>query len=148
MTNLKSMIAATAASLAVMAPLAGAAEADYNGFRKGNRHVDVRPVPTHVRGPNRRYDHRAMYTPRIDMRIATQGRRIRNGRLAGRLTRFEAIRLRGRLFAIKSARSFARIDGVVTFKERRRLMVMLDDNSHRIRRLAHNGRVRGSFRRY
>ena len=76
----------------------------------------------------------------INNRIARQSRRIRNGRRTGRLTRFEALRLNGRLVAIRSVLKMARIDGRVSQRERGRILGMLDTNSRRIVRMANNRR--------
>jgi hypothetical protein len=138
MIKMKSIFAATVAAIAMAAPLAGAAEAGYDGFRNAKHNVQVRD--DHFRVARSRYRHRNVATPVIDQRIARQARRIRKGRRAGRLTRFEGVHLRSRLFAIRSARGVARWDGRVTRSERRRLKRMLDVNSRRIRRLSRNGR--------
>lgn len=152
MSAIKNTFIASAAAFALIAPLAGSANADYNGFKRdGIQKLDNGLKQTVASGP-RRYNPRGIYrgerrrpisavrTPRIDARINNQQRRIRRGRNTGQLTRLEAIRLSGHLFSIRSARSIARIDGRVTPQERRRLQAMLDTNSKRIRRLARNGR--------
>lgn len=83
---------------------------------------------------------RAVWTPRIDQRIERQTRRIRRGMRTGRLNRWESMRLRGWMYAIRSSRQFSRLDGHVSRRERRELMRMLDQNSQRIRRLVNEDR--------
>jgi hypothetical protein len=138
MTKMKSMIAATVAAIAVAAPLVGAAEAGYNGFRAAKHNAHDRG--DRVRVARSRYKRGDVATPSIDQHIKNQARRIRTGRRSGRLTRVEGIQLWGRLFSIRSARGVARLDGGITRSERRRLKRMLNVNSQRIRRLSRNGR--------
>ncbi|MGI9523192.1 MAG: hypothetical protein ACR2PG_16260 [Hyphomicrobiaceae bacterium] len=80
------------------------------------------------------------HTRHIDRRIRRQNKRIRKGRRVGDLTVFEYRRLRFRMFQIRNARRLVKLDGVVSFRERRRLHRLLDRNSDRIRRLRNNGR--------
>jgi len=144
MIGLKKTFVATAAALALMAPLAGVSHAKYDGFKHKNvtqsQTQQSKRHGTHLRLAQRRG--RSIRTPRIDGRIANQRRRINRGRKSRRLNAIEAIRLRGHLYTIRSIRRLARIDGRVTRKERSRLNAMLDKNSKRIRRLATNGRRR------
>jgi hypothetical protein len=78
----------------------------------------------------------------INRRLDRQSRRISAGRRMGDLTRFEALRLRGRLAAIRASLRFARIDGQVSPRERSHLNRMLNTNSERIARLSLSGRFR------
>lgn len=156
MNTMKKLLAATAVIAASMMPVIGSAEAKskHDGFRGNHtkvvKHKRFNPRARHNRGNrfnriHKRPDfrHYSVHTPHIDARIERQAKRIRRGRARGRLSRFEAVRLRSRLISIRSARSFARLDGRVTRTERSRLNHMLDRNSNRIRRMAHNG-----FRRF
>ena len=142
MMTTKNLMIAAAAAVMTMAPLVGMAEAKRGDYRGGyesaepSRHSGYRKV-ARTRGH--------VFTPRINQRIENQERRIRRGRMTGRLTRFETFRLRSRLAAIRSARRLAGIDGHVSRWERDQLISMLDKNSRRIRHLARNGR--GSFDR-
>lgn len=135
MSTFRKIFAATAVSAAFMMPMVGAAEAK-RGDGDRVHHQVVQGEQTYRIAQRRR----RLATPVIDRRIANQRRRIRRGRRVGRLTRIEAVRLRSRLFAIRSVRRFARLDGRVTRAERRRMIQMLDTNSKRIRRLSRNGR--------
>ena len=144
--NLKHAIAALATA-AIMMPAVGTAEAHkYKNDRletKQYSNFDRRDddfVPRRFRRDRER--HAAVWTPRIDLRIERQMRRIRRGVRRGQLTRWETFRLRSRMFAIRSVRQFARLDGKVTGQERRELMRMLNNNSQLIRVLKRNGRER------
>ena len=77
-------------------------------------------------------------TPLVTKRLERQGRKIRNGRNAGKLTRQEAAYLRSNLREIRFRKRLAARDGVVTRRERLRLHAMLDRNSVRIKRLKNN----------
>jgi len=142
MISLRNTIAVIATAFALMAPMAAASYANsgLNGFEKSTGKA------VHQRSKLVRYARyhpdRSIRTPRIDFRITKQTRRIVRGRRSGRLTRIEAVRLRGHLLAIRSARGFARVDGRVTRRERLRLNAMLHRNSKRIHRLSRNGRRR------
>lgn len=83
---------------------------------------------------------RATATPGINARIRRQALRIRRGVRIGSLNRFETRILRRGLRRIQFSKWNASRDGVVTTRERVRLHRQLDRNSHRIRRLVHNGR--------
>ena len=127
---LKSIGFAALGALVLAAPLTTSAQA------QSSRHYGYHDVR-----------HGNTYTPGIDRRIRRQNRRIRRGRDFGDLTRGEYFRLKYRLFRIKNARRYAKIDGYVSRGERRRLHRMLDRNSRRINRLRNNGRYAG-FGRY
>jgi hypothetical protein len=139
MTAFKQIIVATTAAFALLAPLAGSAiaKSEHNGFGRGHYSKGPQDHATPIRARGSFY-HGKVRTPFIDQRIERQTNRIQRGRYAGRLTRFEALRLKSRLFAIRSAREIARVDGKVTYAERRRLMNLLDRNSSRIKKLARN----------
>ena len=81
----------------------------------------------------------AQYTPRIDRRMRNQYRRIRRARRNGRLTRFEAWRVRGGLATIRQAKRWAARDGYIDRRERRWVLRMLNRNSRLINRLVRNG---------
>jgi len=136
MKTLSKITIAAALSLAALAPLTGAAHAKtgLNGFGKTLEARDTSVVPVARRRGRR------VATPRIDRRIKRQARRIRRGMRRGHLTRFETVRLRGRLFGIRSVRRLAKRDGRVTRRERNRLMRLLNRNSKRIQRLSRNRR--------
>lgn len=149
MGRMKTVIAATAAVMALATPFIGAAEARQDRDRS-RQVIDLRDEGFHTvarRRDQRRFDpFGSVATPRINRRIRNQMRRIRFARETGRLSRFRSMRLRGRVFAIKSALQFAKIDGNVTRYERRRLNAMLNRNSHRIRRSIRFGGFARSFR--
>ena len=137
--SFKTMVLGAAAAAVMALPMVGAAEAK-PGARDGRQVIMVsKPWFGHQRFGARGHWGRVA-TPVINNRIARQSQRIRNGRQTGRLTRFEALRLQGRLVAIRSALKMARIDGRVSERERGRILGMLDDNSQRIVRLANNRR--------
>jgi hypothetical protein len=134
----KTLLAAAAAVLAAL-PLAGTAEA--GPARKSGEQL---VFAQHERGPVRlaaRRHRGDVRTPLIDKRIANQQQRIQRGIGRGGLTRFEALRLKRRLAVIRGAVRMARFDGDVTRAERRKILGMLDVNSDRIARLAHNRRA-------
>ena len=141
-------IAVTAAAIALATPFIGAAEARQDRHRDGRQTVELRHnnlVLVSNRRQGRRFDPLgSVATPRINRRIRNQMRRIRIGRETGRLSRFKSIRLRGRVFAIRSALQFAKLDGHVARHERHRLTKMLNANSRRISR---SMRLGGHFRR-
>ena len=139
MGTTKNWIAATAAVIALATPFIGAAEARQDRFRDGRqtfelRHNDVQLIASRRNGRrfNRRF--RSVATPVINRRIGNQMRRISRARDTGRISRFRSVRLRGRVFAIRSALRFAKLDGRVTGGERGRLISMLNANSRRISR--------------
>ena len=142
-------IAATAAFMALATPMIGSAEARQDRHRDGKQTLELRYDDVRfdrVRRDTRRFDRfGSIATPRINRRIANQIRRIRRGYNSGRLSRFQTARLRGRVFAIRSALRFARFDGDVSRHERRRLVRMLNRNSRRINRKMRFG---GDFRRF
>lgn len=141
MNIMKNMIAATAVTIAAIAPLSAGAIAAPSGLLAGNSlHADGKAIVIQAKGKRYHGRRHSKSTPVIDRRIARQSGRIARGRALGRLTRLEAVRLKGRLFAVRSARRFAKFDGRVTRTERLRLNRMLDRSSSRIRRLARNGR--------
>ena len=148
MGTTKNLIAATAAVMALATPLISSAEARQDRHRDGRQFVELRNNDVRLvvnRRDRRRFDRfGSVATPRINRRIRNQMRRIRIGRETGRLSRFKSIRLRGRVFAIRSALQFAKLDGHVARYERRRLTGMLNANSRRIRRSMRFG---GNFRR-
>lgn len=95
----------------------------YNGFKT---YEQGRTVPCVC---NSNFNWGTIATLRIDLRISHQKQRIDIGQRTRRLTRIEAIRLRGYLIAIRSARQVSRNDGRVTKKERSRQLELLDTNS-------------------
>jgi len=138
--SLKTLILGAACAAMVALPMVGAAEAK-PGTNRGDREV----VFVKRDGPSHRVsalNAMRVATSGINRRLDRQSRRIRAGRLFGNLTRFEALRLRGRLAAIHASLRFARIDGRVSPRERHHLNRMLDTNSERIARLSRNGRFR------
>lgn len=139
-TTFKTMTIGAAAALAAMA-MVGAAEAK-PGARGDKQIIMVAKTRVGDRrdGARVRWGRGRVATPVINRRIARQSQRIRNGRRTGWLTRFEALRLNGRLVAIRSALKMARFDGRVSPRERNRLLWMLDANSRRIAQLGRNGR--------
>ena len=138
--SFKTMVLGAAAAALVALPMAGAAEAR-PGVKRGEREVVFveRAGPFHQIAARRAA---RVATPVINRRLDRQARRISAGRRIGDLTRFEALRLRGRLAAIRASLRFARIDGQVTPRERHHLNRMLNTNSERIVRLSRNGRFR------
>ena len=82
-------------------------------------------------------------TPRIDRREAHQRVRIAEGRVSGRLTRGEVVRLRAGQRHVHRMERRAKADGVVTRAERRRIARTQDRQSRAICRLKHNARRRG-----
>ena len=147
MGTTRNWIAATAAVIAMAAPFIGSAEARPDRHRDG-KHVELRGDNFQLivnRRDGRRFDRvGSTRTPLIRRRIQNQLRRIARGRETGRLSRFSNIRLRGRVFAIRSALRFSKLDGHVSRRERGRLMSMLNRNSDRIRR--HSSFDRGNRR--
>lgn len=145
----KKLIATTAALIALAAPFVGAAEARQDRHRGDKQTYELRDSDYHpaaARRNGRRFGrYGSVATPRISRRIRNQMRRIRIGRETGRLSRFKSVRLRGRVFAIRSALQFAKLDGRVNSRERSRLIGMLNANSRRISR---NTRFGGNFRRF
>lgn len=138
--SFKTMVLGAAAAALVALPMVGAAEAK-PGAKRGEREV----VFVERAGPFHRVAARRqarVATPVINRRLDRQSRRINAGRRIGDLTRFEALRLRGRLAAIRASLRFARIDGQVSPRERRHLNRMLNTNSERIVRLSRSGRFR------
>ncbi len=131
---IKTIGTAVLGALVLTAPLAANAQSkhDYLGF--GLHHTKFGAK------------HGAVYTPGINRRIRRQNRRINRGRRLGDLTRFEYRKLKFKLFQIRMARRYAKIDGHVSRGERRRIHRMLDRNSRRIFRLRHNDRYAGDFR--
>jgi hypothetical protein len=84
----------------------------------------------------------AQTTPRVDRRQQNQKTRVRRGVNSGELTRRE---VRGIKSSTKTTRRYekrAKSDGVVTWKERRRLNRMQNRNSRKIYRKKHNRRDR------
>lgn len=141
MTNaFQKLLLAAAGAVLVTLPLGVAAEAAPR-HKPDRQHAAFKHDrgPVHLAARRHRGDVR---TPLINQRIANQARRIEAGIARGRLTRIEALRLRGRLAAIRTSLRFARMDGDVTMGERRRILAMLDANSSRIARLAQNRRFR------
>jgi hypothetical protein len=138
--SFKAIMLGAAAALVHM-PMAGAAEAK-PGARGGKPIIMVAksPVGERCSGVRRNWSRKRAATPVINRRIARQAQRIRNGRRMGWLTRFEALRVNGRLVAIRSALKVARFDGRVSGRERSPIQSMLDANSTRIARLARNDR--------
>lgn len=135
--SFKTMILGAAVAALVAMPMVSGAQA------KPGKRWDHGVVSTKSVNPANRYVERRMArvaTPVINQRLNRQANRIQAGRRSGDLTRFEAMRLKGRLFAIHSALRFARLDGQVTPRERRHIQRMLDQNSERIGRLRHNRR--------
>lgn len=149
MGTTKNWIAATAAVIAMATPFIAAAEARQDRYRDGKQSVELRNDDIRLianRRDGRRFNRfGSVATPLISRRIRNQMRRIRIGRETGRLSRFKSMRLRGRVFAIRSALQFAKLDGRVARYERRRLIGMLNANSRRIRR---NIRIGGNWRRF
>lgn len=122
---IKSLAIATLGAMIMSAPLtANARPLDRFADRYELRHGDIS-------------------TPGIDRRVRRQHRRIRRGRRLGDLTRGEYRRLMFALFNIRVERRFAKRDGYVSFRERRRLQRMLTRNGRNIRRLRNNGNYRG-----
>ena len=149
MSTTKNWIAATAAVIALSTPFIGAAEARQDRHRDGVRVIELRNNDarfTVVRRDTSRFDRRfgSVRTPLIRQRINNQMRRISNAQASGRIGRFKSLRLRSRVFAIRSALQIATLDGRVTHGERRHLMSMLNANSNRIR----NASFRGGNRRF
>ncbi|MFY0615728.1 MAG: hypothetical protein JXQ99_29635 [Hyphomicrobiaceae bacterium] len=148
MGTTKNLIVATTAAMALAIPFIGAAEARQDRDRSYNQSIELRDQDYRrdiSRRGERRFDRfGSLATPRIKSRIKRQMRRIRRGFDTGRISRFRSMRLRGRVFAIRTALRFAKLDGHVTRSERRYLNDLLDTNSRRIRRSARNGR---DFRR-
>ena len=140
MSKMKNMIVA-AAALAMTAPLVGAAEAKPNGLHGAKQALETPGAAVHLARSDR-YERRrgSVRTPVINRRIATLSSRINRGRARGSLTRLEAFRLKNRLFRIRAASRFAKLDGRVTRSERHRLNSMLDVNSSKIRRFSRNDR--------
>lgn len=149
MGTMKNVIAATTAVMALATAFVGAAEARQDRDRS-RQVIELRDDNFH--SVARRRDHRridrfgSVATPRINRRIRNQMRRIRLARETGRLSRFRAVRLRGRVFAIRSALQFAKLDGHVTRYERRRLNRMLNRNSDRIWRSVRFGGLARNYR--
>ena len=149
MGTTKNWIAATAAVIALATPFVSVAEARQDRHCGGKQtvelhHNDIRLI-AHRRDGRRFNRFGSIATPSINRRIRNQMRRIRIGRQTGRLSRFKSMRLRGRVFAIRSALQFAKLDGRVARRERLRLNAMLNANSNRIRRKMRFG---GNFRRF
>ncbi|MFY0614061.1 MAG: hypothetical protein JXQ99_21210 [Hyphomicrobiaceae bacterium] len=149
--NFKHAIAAVVTA-AIMMPGIGAAEAKTSKeiqskkqqLNQFNRHFDRDDgyvAPRHYQGDR----HSSVWMPGIDRRIERQMRRIRRGVRRGQLTRWETMRLRSRIFTIRSVRQFARLDGHVSGRERREIVRMLNQNSQLIRQLKRNDHER-SFR--
>ncbi|MFT7577326.1 MAG: hypothetical protein ACI9XZ_003722 [Alphaproteobacteria bacterium] len=149
MGTTRNWIAATAAVIAMATPFIGSAEARPDRFRDGKQ-IELRGDNVQLivnRRDGRRFNRRgSVRTPRIHRRIQNQLHRINRGRNTGRLSRFSSVRLRGRVFAIRSALRFSKLDGHVSGRERGRLMSMLDANSNRIRRHSRFGNGNRRFR--
>ena len=79
-------------------------------------------------------------TPLINRRMENQRKRIRRGIRSGELTRYERRYLRENLRDIRWTKRRMARDGVITVRERYRLMSMLDANGRKIRRLKNNNR--------
>ena len=77
-------------------------------------------------------------TPGIDQRAANEQKRIDQGVASGQLTPREAKRMEGRQAHIAKEETRAKSDGVVTAKERRRLVRHQDDASRAIYRQKHD----------
>ncbi|MDE2606244.1 MAG: hypothetical protein KGL68_10035 [Burkholderiales bacterium] len=77
-------------------------------------------------------------TPRIDQRAANQQKRIDQGVASGQLTPREAQHLERRESHIAREESRAKSDGVVTARERRRLVRHQDAASRAIHRQKHD----------
>jgi Spy/CpxP family protein refolding chaperone len=77
----------------------------------------------------------------IDARQASEARRIEQGRRSGELSWREYRALKSQQSRIAADERRARADGVVTPEERHRLNRELDQASHDIYRLKHNGEV-------
>lgn len=109
----------------------------------------IAPAPAYVApGPAYtapRYDGR----DRVRQRLRNQRNRIENASARGELRRGEERRLRENLRDIRATfRDYRDNDGVIGQYEEAQLMRMLDRNSRRIFRLAHNDRVAGGYRAY
>ncbi len=77
-------------------------------------------------------------TPVVNRREHRQVHRIRHGIRDGELTRREAARLGAEQARIRGYERYARSDGRVTFRERRRLDHMLDRSNRNIYRQTHD----------
>ncbi|MGA9771782.1 MAG: hypothetical protein WBV94_22315 [Blastocatellia bacterium] len=77
-------------------------------------------------------------TPYIDRREHREQQRIRQGIRSGELTRREAMRLQAEQARIRVAERYAKSDGHVSWRERRRLDNMLDHSSRDIHRQKHD----------
>ena len=121
MTLLKTSLTALAGA-AILATTIGAASAAPNRGDRGFR----------LPGP--------LATPVINRRIDNQRNRIRKGIRTGQLTRYERRYLRENLREIRWAKRRMARDGIITVRERYRLMDMLDANGRKIRRLKTNNR--------
>lgn len=145
MSITKNWITATAAVIAMTTPFIGSAEARPDRFHNTKK-IELRGDGIQLivnRHDGRRFKWLgSVRTPRINRRIKNQMRRIARGRDTGRISRMSGIRLRSRVFAIRSALQFAKLDGHVSRVERNRLLNMLDANSDRIRRHARFGNRR------
>ena len=78
------------------------------------------------------------HTPGINRRERHERQRIRQGVRSGELTRRETARLMAGQARIHAAERYAKADGRVTVRERRRLDSMLDRASRNIYRQKHD----------
>ena len=81
-------------------------------------------------------------TPEINRRERRQRRRIRQGVRSGQLTKAEAARLRAEQRRIAAEKRRAKANGVVTRRERRKLVRAENRANRRIYRAKHNRRHR------
>ena len=88
-------------------------------------------------------DRLGLRTPGIDLRLDRQKLRVRRAHDGGALTRSELVDIRDCIEDIRNTLDYAREDGIVTLRERRRLHRMLDDSARLIARLSHNRRYAG-----
>ena len=82
-------------------------------------------------------------TPRLDTREAHQAGRIYNGVASGELTRPEARRLAAGQVHLRRVEARAKLDGVVTGRERAHLQHEANQQSRRIYRQKHDAQDRG-----
>ena len=80
--------------------------------------------------------------PKIDQRQANQEKRIDQGIAGGQLNQREADRLNNQQEHINKMEDKAKLDGVVTKKERRKITKSQDRASHRIARQKHDAQQR------
>ncbi|MCB1528602.1 MAG: hypothetical protein KDJ45_12990 [Hyphomicrobiaceae bacterium] len=128
--NSKLLLTATALAIGFATASAPASAADYS-----KRHYHGSNTVKHSVGVSRK----------IDARQANQARRIRQGVRTGKLTRLEAVRLKTQQAYIRQLERSAKRDGVITKRERARILSAQRSANRAIYAQKHDRQTRGKW---